>query len=227
MSLSWYLKKMQISSSKQTINNQPGAPLRRGLTLGLLIGLGVGALSFLAQGRLPGYWYHLGNSGSVWVAAAFLAGTFVAERRWAAVSGVLTLLCAVGGYFLTGTLMGVPYALSMMVFWAVVAVVGGPIFGLAGSLWRYAAAQPLAWRLQALFQPAIAAGLLGAAFVAEGVYHRIANPHLPVAWPLMGVGVLIPLLLGRTQRERFIGLLMLLPAVLAGLAVYGLLTLFW
>jgi hypothetical protein len=154
------------------------------------VGLAVGALSFLAQGWLSGDWSYLGNSGVVWLVPAFFMGALARSQRRAAVAGLGTLAGCLAGYFIAGTLWGVPYARLIILYWAGVAIVVGPLLGLAGRWWRDARQ----WRR------AVALALLGGVFVAEGIYTLLVNSHLSVGWPLIGAGMLVPLLLGRSAR---------------------------
>ena len=64
--------------------------------------------------------------------------------------------------------------------------------------------------------------LLGAVFVAEGVYTLWAIPDL---WRTGSVevvlGIAVPVLLGRDRRERVSALALLVPLTLLGLLAYG------
>jgi hypothetical protein len=180
-----------------------------------VVGLAVGALSFLAQGRLPGDWYYLGNSGAVWLVPAFFMGALVRSQRWAAVAGLGTLAGCLLGYFATGTLWDVPYSWVLIAYWVGVALVGGPVFGLAGRWWRD----------ERQARRALALALLGGVFLAEGVYSLVFNPHLSVGWPLIAAGVLIPIIVGRSLRDRLWGLAALLPVAALGGAAF--LVLLW
>jgi hypothetical protein len=78
----------------------------------------------------------------------------------------------------------------------------------------------------------VAAALLGAAFVAEDLYFlQLGSLQLgflqlrflggPTAgWIEIAVGVLTPVIWGRSGKDRLYGLLALLPLVLLGIAAY-------
>jgi hypothetical protein len=68
-----------------------------------LAGVGLGVLTNLAQGRLPGAWNQIANSGAVWCVPAFVAGALVAGQmmalRKSALAGVCTTIGLVIGYY--------------------------------------------------------------------------------------------------------------------------------
>jgi hypothetical protein len=196
-----------VPKGRRGWNNEPGRVILVAVGVGLL----VGAVSFLLQGRLPGDWSYLGNSGAVWMAPAFGVGALARRDRWAALAGFTALAACLVGYFAAGMAWGVPYGLAFIVYWSLVAVVGGPLAGVAGRWWRHA---DVRWRR------ALGLALLGGVFVAEGVYTLRYNAHLSVGWPLFVTGVLAPLLLGRSMRDRLWGLAALVPMALAGVAAY-------
>jgi hypothetical protein len=186
-----------------------------------LAGLAVGGFTLLMQGTLPGFLNQLGNSGAVWSAAAFAAGAVLAPRgRRSAVVGLVLLLGAVLGYYGCTTVLlhddVSAAALRGPALWAGVAVVAGPVFGLAGAQWR--GPDPL--------RRLLAAGALGAVFVAEGLYLAAVLEYVAEAALMIGLGLAAPLLLGRSATERWRGLLAVAPLLLlAGAAlavVYGL-----
>jgi ElaB/YqjD/DUF883 family membrane-anchored ribosome-binding protein len=210
------MNKQSTKSTEKNLSRHPITTWQR-IALGLLVGLIVGVLSFLAQGRLPGDWSILGNSGAVWLVFAFLTGAMLPGNTWAAVSGVVTLGGALIGYFAAGALMDVAYAPVMVIYWAIIAVIGGPVFGIAGHQW---------WSGKRLRNRTIAAALLGAVVIAEGQYHIRYNPHLSVGWPMVVVGLIMPLLLGRSAKDRLYTYLALIPTSLLGVAAYEGLTWF-
>lgn len=175
------------------------------------VGLTVGALSFLVQGRLPGDWAQIGNSGAVWLVTALFMGALVRSPFGASLAGFAALAACLIGYFVTGTVSDVPYAWYYIGLWFGVALVGGPVFGLAGR----------GWRDERRWAHVSALGLLGGVFIAEGIFTLLVNTHLSTGWPLIAVGVLIPLLFGRSWRDRLWGVLALVPAVILGGAAYA------
>ena len=188
-------------------------PWQTGTLVGV-VGLAVGVLTLVGQGVVPGDWNHLVNSGAVWLLFAFFAGSLVRSPGWAACAGLETLAGTLVGYYLARF---VAYDMSpargTLLFWVVLALVGGPIFGLAGSWWcdRHRLKQ------------AAGAALLGGVFLAEGADILINIQRMRVAgWVSIGFGVVLPLLLGRSLRGRLFGLLALVPVSVVGFAVYEL-----
>ena len=132
----------------------------------------------------------------------------------AVAAGVATLLFALAGYYVAAQLVlgaGGSTTVSSVAFWAAVALVGGPTFGLA-SHWA-AHGGP--------HQRPIGIGLLGAALVAEGI-HQVS-----VAWtPAIGAveiasGLVVPLLLARSRPDRLRAFAWMAPAVVAGIAAFA------
>ncbi|WP_062429661.1 DUF6518 family protein [Herbidospora daliensis] len=174
-------------------------------------GLALGVLTNLAQGRLPGAWNQIANSGAVWSVAAFVAGALAPPGRSALLRAVLAGLAAelglVVGYYAYATFVrDVMGDFSWALVWVVVACVAGPVFGVAGLWWRRGTAR---WRRVAGL--AALAGVFG----MEGVYYAFVLEYFPQAWACLAVFLLVPLL-ARTLRER--GLTLLAAAPLAGLA---------
>ncbi|WP_285745844.1 DUF6518 family protein [Lentzea sp. NBRC 105346] len=169
-------------------------------------GLAIGVATNLLQGVLPGHFNSIANSGSVWVVGAFVAGALATRR--APLLGLLTQVFAVVGYYGYAELfrdgMGSAYAPAV---WLGFALVGGPIFGLAGTWWRRGAGR----------RPIMGAGLLGGVFGMDGLWHLMVLHYLPTGMAFCVVAVLVPLALGRTWRERLLGVLC--AALVAPLAV--------
>jgi drug/metabolite transporter (DMT)-like permease len=94
--------------------------------------------------------------------------------------------------------------------WTLVGLATGPLFATAGAWWR----DPRRARR------VIALCLLGGVFVAEGTY--LLASHRPSAEALLVsvAGVLVPLVLGRSARDRLYGCMGLVPAAVAGFCGY-------
>ncbi len=90
------------------------------------------------------------------------------------------------------------------------ALVSGPPFGLAGYWW---------WD-ERRSRRAVALALLGGLFVAVGLYHLWYLQDLLAGWSEVAIGILAPLLLGRSNRDRLWGLLTLPGAVLLAVLAY-------
>ncbi len=148
----------------------PVATLARGLAV-VALGLAVGALTVWGQARLHGLTTALVNSESAWLIAPCLAGSFARRRRWAACVGAVCCLAQLAGYDAVSQLeRGFGVGTAYDVFWGVAAGLAGPLFGLAGHLWRRGAPG-----VRGLGPAALAA-----AFLAEGVWTYLHVLHRPV-----------------------------------------------
>jgi hypothetical protein len=118
-----------------------------------------------------------------------------------------TLLLALLGYQLAATVAAVGVSVPGLLIWSVTALVGGPLSGLAGRHWRAGTGRARA----------LAIAILGAAFVAEGVYTLGSIERLAGAgWTEVAVGLGLCLLLARDRLERVTAILLLVPLSLAG-----------
>ncbi len=191
-----------------------------GLVLGA--GLATGALTQLGQAWLPDGVTQWANAISPWLLVAFLVGSAMPDSIRAAIAGAATLVVALLGYNVMLHLqVGYSSSVSATLFWAIGALVGGPVFGIAGRTWRVGTP-----RLSA-----VALGLLVAVFVAEG-----ARNALLLDYPIDGtlfiiVGLLLPIVLGRTREVVGWAYLAAVPIVGMGMlgylafsGLYGLIT---
>ncbi|WBQ05540.1 DUF6518 family protein [Kribbella sp. CA-293567] len=208
----------------------------------VVVGLGLGFLTQHLQAYLPGNWNTLANSGVVWVVFAFaVTAVLRLPTGWSALLGFLTLTGALTGYYVSARFIeDATSSVSTMAVWAFAAIVGGPVFGIAGSWWSEGAAvrSTGSWlsgggeslrseaRLWHLSRPVVGVALLSGAFLAEGIYFlwQVENKHASGRVEVV-LAVLAPIMLARSNRDRFTGLLLLVPLGLAGIAFYGLLDL--
>lgn len=184
------------------------------------VGLLTGALTQLGQSALPDGWSQAANSLSVWLLVAFLLGAAMPTNRWAAAAGVIGLAGALVGYYGVVELrFGYGGSTGSLLFWGIGALVGGPVFGVAGRTWRADADHR---------RRAAAIGLLAAVFIAEGLYlvPLLSDPRVGAAF--VTVGVVIPLVLGRSRADRLGGYVAILPMLVLGalgylafIALYG------
>ncbi|MFJ2025352.1 DUF6518 family protein [Streptomyces sp. NPDC087897] len=180
-------------------------------------GLLLGVLTNLLQGWLPGEWNQIANSGGVWSVAAFVAGALLARKVGlpaAAVAGLFAESGLVVGYYLYAEVardgMG---SLFAPLVWLGMAFVAGPLFGVAGFWWRGISPRRRVIGLAAL------AGVFG----TEAIHYGWVLHYAPPAWACLAVLVLVPLLMGRTHRERLLALLTAIPfSLLAYLVFYHL-----
>ncbi|RAY16550.1 hypothetical protein DPM19_04085 [Actinomadura craniellae] len=173
-------------------------------------GLAVGVLTNIGQGLLPGVWNQFVNSGAVWVVAAFVTGLLLPGRgRWTVIAGVGTQAGAVVGYYGYAELvrdgMGDLYAPAV---WLAAALVAGPIFATAGS-WT---------RGDRRSRRVLGAAVLGGVFLMEAIRYQWVLEYTAEAGVFAALGLLLPLLPGRTGRDRWQSVLAALPL---GLVAFG------
>lgn len=183
-----------------------------------LAGVLLGALDFVWIKYVPAPFGGLGNSIAVWAVVAFLL-TF--RNRWTLPAGILgavvCLVVAVPAYYLTATLIqgddpANTYDTTALL-WMGMGVVAGTVFGTAGVLAR----------TDGPLRPA-AVAMPGAVLFAEAAMQarRIGNPSydtpelIAYAAVLILCGVALPLLAGRSWRERGLALLLAFPLTTVG-----------
>jgi hypothetical protein len=172
-----------------------------------LAGVGLGVLTNLAQGRLPGAWNQIANSGAVWCVPAFVAGALVAGQmmalRKSALAGVCTTIGLVIGYYGYAEFgrsgMG---SLAWPLVWLAMALISGPLFGIAGAWWR---------RGHSRHRRIIGPAALAAVFGMEAILYTWVLHYATHALACTVLLVLTPLLPARQHKERALTLLASLP----------------
>lgn len=165
------------------------------IALAVAAGLAIGAATLLLQKLLPGAWNHLANSGAVWVAGAFAFTAWRARNpKEGAILGVLVLIGAVVGYYGSASVTGVQDVTAVRgpAIWSGVALVAGPVFGVAGFAYRRG---PAVVRV-------VAVALLAGLFIAEALYLLAEFSYLAEAVVTGAIGLGIPFALGRSDVER-------------------------
>ena len=172
--------------------------LRLRVAVVVATGLAVGALTSVGQKYLDGSLNAFVNSASAWLIAPLVVGSFMATRRGAVAAGLAVCSLQLVGYYATAALRGYSADGGILLFWAVCALVGGPLFGAAGHLWRTGGP-----RIRGL-----GATALPAAFLAEGLWIYLHELHYGVTGALwIAIGLVLLLLPMRQIRERaWIGL---------------------
>lgn len=182
------------------------SPWNRALLV-LVVGVGTGVVTQVLQSVLPTGWSQAANAISPWLLVAFLVGSVMPDRTSAVLAGAATLVLALVGYYATTMIRyGIGGGTSSLVFWGLGAIVGGPVFGLAGHTWRTGEHR----------YRAIALGLLTAAFLAEAGYHLVVLSEPPVAAGFAIAGLLVPLVFGRSRQDRLGAYVAAVPALALG-----------
>jgi hypothetical protein len=173
----------------------------------VVVGLATGVVTQILQSVLPTGWSQAANAITPWLFVAFLLGSRMPDDAWAVGAGIGALLLAIVGFYgMTELRYGIGGGTGALVLWGLGAVVGGPVFGLAGRWWRGPSHR----------RRAIALGLLAAVAIAEGLYHAIVLGEPPVGAGFVIVGLAVPLVLGRSREDRIGGYVATLPALALG-----------
>ncbi|MCI2420816.1 DUF6518 family protein [Saccharopolyspora sp. K220] len=207
---------------------KPGASIRiwQSLLIGAGVGLVGGALTMLGQQVLAGSggWFMLVNSATPWVVLAFVVGMSIPGRHGlAAGAGALTEAGMVLGYYGTAFLSGFAVSASSTLIWILAGVLAGPVYAAAGSARRH---PRILLRVAGL-------GLLGGVLIMEGCWalwlatdaNSNSGPGPVAGWCAIAIGVVLPLVLGRSIKDRIVGLLMTIPVM--GLVLVGYLGVMW
>lgn len=168
-------------------------------------GLAVGVATSFGQTRLDGAANALVNSVSAWLVAPFCVGALMATRRGAAAAGLGVCVLQVAGYYATAHARGFANGPLLIAFWTACAVLGGPLFGAAGRLWRDGDRRARG----------LGGALLPAVFAAEGLWlylHTLHDAHRAGLW-LGCAAVSAAALLRRPAELRWV-----LPALAGALA---------
>jgi Family of unknown function (DUF6518) len=187
------------------------------LGAGLLLGVG----SRLADSS-PDAVAWFGNIGAPWLATAFAAGALAGSRIRGSLLGLVVPAAAVAGFyglmrFAKGQ-ANASYLADVSSIWAVVAAVGGPLFGYAGAAWRS--------RAPTLRTPAVA--LLAGAFAAEGAALLLLledEARVPATLAELGVAAAAPFVLLRTPHERGASYALMAVILVLGIFAFALLRL--
>jgi hypothetical protein len=170
----------------------PGPPLALRVAAVAVTGLAVGAATSLLQKYLNQPWLSLVNSASPWLAPMFALGALWRRAGPAVAAGLATGLLELAGYYGTAAARGYPAGGGILLFWAACAVVGGPLLGGSGWLWR---GEP--GRLSSL-----GASVLPAAFLAEAAVAYAGRLHYYSSAVLLGViGIGVLAVTGRRGRQ--------------------------
>ncbi|MEG7815471.1 DUF6518 family protein [Bacillus paranthracis] len=189
--------------------------------LPIIVGILVGVLTKLGQGILPGHWNSLANLVSVWLVPSFFVASFSYSKRTAILSGILALLGMVLGYYGYAIIFkNVSHSIYFISVWITCAFIGGTIFGIAGFLWKDTT-NPL---------HKLGSALIGGVFVTDGLHILLNfedyNHMLPVGYTEVIVGIILILVLERSNANRISSFLMMVPITILGLIGYKLLSLF-
>src|SRR4029077_14506825 len=141
-----------------------GGRVLGGFGASVLGGAALGFLSWWTDGLgFPWTAYIPANAIGAWLGLAFVLGASARTLPNGAPSGVSGLVSAVVAYYVLIGVFGAGFraigASHAATVWGAVALLAGPVFGLAGATWRHGHGRPRS----------IAVAVLSAALIAEGV----------------------------------------------------------
>ena len=135
----------------------------------------LGGLTSVGQQYLPEHLHSLANSAGSWTAICFAVLVLSRIRGWRAAGlGILVFIALNEGYGLVTRLKGFPYGILFENYWTIIALVIGPIVGLAAS-WVQSKRPALV---------ALGAAAPATVLVGEGVYGLlyVSDTTSPVYW---------------------------------------------
>ena len=159
-----------------------------------------------------------GNLPSHWLVTAFAVGVIARSRPAGTLAATLALCLAVVVYYATiswaGDRPGVDLQRPALV-WSAVALVAGPMFGLAGAVWLIGPSRLKPWAVALL-----CGGFFGeAAFILWRMKTLdLGEPAVLFASLELVVAMVLPVFMLRSMRERAIALCF---GVLFGLVAWG------
>ena len=179
----------------------------------VITGIAFGALTAILQKYLNFPTLALVNAASPWLTLMFLSGSLWNNRRSAAYAGLASGCFELIGYYATSSIRGHSAGSAFILFWLGAALVGGPIFGVAGSEWW----NGHGWKAD------VGASCLPAAFAAEAVSTYLLRLHYYSSAVLFGaIALFTLLLLGKRQNGLGRRVAWFIPVCLVGLACFWL-----
>lgn len=201
-----------------------GGRVLGGFGASVLGGAALGALAWWTdQLGFPWTAYIPANAIGAWLGLAFILGASARTLPTGALRGLIGLVSAVAAYYVLIGVFGDGFraigASHAATVWGAVALLAGPVFGLAGATWRHGHGR----------SRSIAVAVLAAALIAEGVVfgaprwaHSDQMASDPGAFVLAAealLGLALPWVLLR-RGERLAGYLAVaILAVMAALAI--------
>lgn len=174
----------------------------------VLAGLVLGAGSVAPYVYTSGPLHILGNSAAIWLVFAFGVGAVAGLPLRGAIAGTVLLIATVLAFFVTYKLLFPhDHVRRVAAFWLGTALVGGPVFGLAGGVWRSGDAT---WR-------GMTAAMVGGSFIAEAIAFQPTGEVWRLAEGVVGVALCLVLATGR--RARLVALCAL--PVFVGIGLLG------
>jgi hypothetical protein len=146
------------------------------------------------------------NAIGAWLGVAFVLGASARTVHTGALRGLIGLLSAVAAYYLLIGLLGEGFraigASHAATVWGAVALLAGPVLGVAGATWRHGHGRPRS----------VAVAVLAASLIAEGIVFGagrwahsdqvLADPGAFILAGEVALGLALPWLLLRPGERR-------------------------
>lgn len=163
------------------------------------------------------------NAIGAWIGVAFVLGASARTIPTGALRGLIGLLSAVAAYYLLIGLLGAGFraigASHAATIWGAVALLAGPLFGLAGATWRHSHGWPRATAVAVLAAALIAEGIAFGVGRLEHIDQLVADPGAFILAAEATLGLLLPAVLLRRGERRDGYLATAALTVLAALAI--------
>ena len=193
---------------------------RRLWPVSIVVGVGLGAFSVLADGIIGGRLFGiLGNIASPWGLAAFFVGRLTTSPKRGALAGALTLLVGVAVYYAVGAARGYVVG-EVNLVWTAIALVAGPVMGWSGAAISSGARTPTSPRGRRALGDAGGRGALprdrpeGLALRPRRRTYRLID--LGVMLALLVGGLLLPWIFEKDRHRRRIVYLFVVLAGVGG-----------
>jgi uncharacterized protein DUF6518 len=156
----------------------------------VVVGVGLGGFSLLADGIVGGRVVGILGNIAAWGLAAFFVGRLTTSDRRGAVAGTLTLLVGVVVYYLGGALRAYTVG-EVDLVWTAIALEAGPVMGWSGAA---ISSQPERPPILAVAAPSV---MLVAEAIFLAIDRRVWHYDLRAeTYRLIDLGVMITLVLG-------------------------------
>jgi len=181
-----------------------------------VVSFALGGLTSVGQQFLPPSISSVANSSGSWVMICFAVIYFTKTSGWrAAPLGIVAFVTLNEGYGLVTRLKGFDYGILFDNYWTLIALVAGPIVGLAAAWLRS--------RSTALV--AIGAAVPSAVLIGEGVYGLlfVSDTTSPVYWTIelvAGAVLVLALAVFRVRSVLWGVICVVLTAIGAGLFLF-------
>lgn len=162
----------------------------------------------LGQAILPGSWSSLVGAGTVWITVAFFIAA-TNHRAWTCImAGIISFIGMLTGYYgYSMGILGITHSSYFIVFWTILSVIGGIIFGTAGHLWRNVQGRG----------HCLGSAVISSIYLADSIHTLVHfNHYQRMVYSIIVesiIGMMLILILERSARARITSLITAVPFV--------------